>query len=109
MVLAPLPMLNVMMSAPKLLLESIMACRNDPAPLSFVFVTTKVLGDGSGPKMRLHPPAMLPPGNDVSVTAYKFHVPLASVPVNVDKVLPYGPAGAGLGKVSGPVSTFVGL
>src|SRR5687767_12713889 len=88
MVLAALLILNVMMSAPRLLLESIMACRNDPGPLSLVFVTTNVLGGGSSPRIRLQPPPMLPPGKVESMTAYRRQVPFGSLPLKAERAFP---------------------
>src|SRR2546430_12717527 len=52
--------------------------------------------------VRLHPPAKLPWSPGPSSNRYKDQVPLAPVPLNADNVAPYGPGGAGLGKVSPP-------
>ena len=44
-----------------------------------------------------HPPAKLPESPGPSSNTYNDHVPLAPTPLKTDRVVPYGPAGAGAG------------
>src|SRR5947208_17039418 len=50
--------------------------------------------------LRLQPPAMLPLSLTSSSRTYSDHVPFGFKPLKTDKAVPYGPTGAGLGKVS---------
>src|SRR5213080_1554448 len=58
--------------------------------------------------LRVQPPAMLPLSLAASSRTYSDQVPFGSSPLKADNVVPYGPPGAGLGKVS-PVTKSVGL
>ena len=49
----------------------------------------------------LQPPPMSPMSPPASSTTYRLHVPLGEVPSRVERVAPYGPAGAGAGRASG--------
>ena len=54
--------------------------------------------------VRLQPPAKLPGFGPLSSLTNSDHTPLGLCPLRVDNVVPYGPAGAGEGKVSVLVS-----
>ena len=53
---------------------------------------------GAGDMMaRLQPPLKLPEKSIESSLTYKLQVPFGLKPLNADKLVPYGPEGAGLG------------
>src|SRR2546425_500611 len=58
--------------------------------------------------VKLHPPPSEPWSPLPSSMTYNDQIPLAACPVNADNAVPYGPAGAGTGKLS-PGTKSVGL
>ena len=59
--------------------------------------------------VRLHPPAMVPEPPEKSSRTKRLQVPFGSVPLKVDRVVPYGSAGAGGTKASLDASYTLGF
>ena len=59
-------------------------------------------------RVRHQPPCICPLSNPTSSTTYRLQFPLGLVPLNTDRVVPYGAGGAGAGKGSGLGVQLVG-
>src|SRR5881628_2492843 len=112
-VCGPEPILKLIVSAPMFRLASIIACLNDPGPLSLVLLTMMGAdcgGEASVTRLRLQPPAMIPLLLTWSSTTYKLQVPFGSVPLKAESAVTGEDWGAGGGKKSAdPSLTLVGL